>query len=93
MFMHARSPRADTLAIDPRTGVRAARPAPENPQQTFVRDEMWAVAVDRFIAHGYEATTVEEIAAAAGVSRRTFFRHYSSKDDLMVKAIDTYTTC
>jgi AcrR family transcriptional regulator len=59
-------------------------------KQDFVRSEIWHAAVDLFARRGYEATTVEEIAAAAGVSRRTFFRYYASKDDLMVKAIDTY---
>lgn len=34
-----------------------------------------------FVQHGFEATTVEEIADAAGVSRRTFFRHFPTKED------------
>ena len=59
-------------------------------KQDFVRTEIWNAAVDLFSTNGYEATTVEEIAQRAGVSRRTFFRYYASKDDLMVKAIDTY---
>ena len=34
-----------------------------------------------FATKGYEATTVDEIAAAAGVARRTFFRHFRSKEE------------
>lgn len=34
-----------------------------------------------FASQGYEATTVDEIAAAAGVARRTFFRHFRSKEE------------
>jgi AcrR family transcriptional regulator len=34
-----------------------------------------------FATQGYEATTVDEIAAAAGVARRTFFRHFRSKEE------------
>src|SRR5262245_52163615 len=59
-------------------------------KQDFVRGEIWNAAVDLFATKGYDRTTVEEIADAAGVSRRTFFRYYASKDDLMVKAIDSY---
>ncbi|HEY2764356.1 MAG TPA: TetR family transcriptional regulator [Pseudonocardiaceae bacterium] len=37
-------------------------------------------ALRLFLAKGYEATTVEEIAAAAGVSHMTFFRHFPRKE-------------
>jgi AcrR family transcriptional regulator len=32
---------------------------------------------------GYEAVTIQEITARAGINYRTFFRHYESKDDLL----------
>jgi AcrR family transcriptional regulator len=38
-------------------------------------------ARDLFASQGYEQTTVEAIAERAGVARRTFFRHFRSKDD------------
>jgi len=40
-----------------------------------------SAARDLFAAQGYERTTVEAIAERAGVARRTFFRHFRSKDD------------
>lgn len=42
------------------------------------------VAVRLFIAHGYEATTLDAIAAEAGISRRTFFYYFKSKDDILL---------
>lgn len=57
-------------------------------KQQVVRDALSAAALDLFLTRGFEAVTVEEIANAAGVSRRTFFRYYESKEDVMVETID-----
>jgi len=46
-----------------------------------VRRELVAAAVALFTSAGYEDTTVDDIAAAAGVGRRTFFRYFRSKED------------
>ncbi len=37
-----------------------------------------------FIEQGYEATTIDQIATAAGISRRTFFYYFKSKDDILL---------
>ncbi len=46
-----------------------------------VRRSLVAAAVELFRTRGYDDTTVDEIAAAAGVGRRTFFRYFPTKED------------
>lgn len=41
-----------------------------------------------FLERGYQATSIEEISAAAGVSRRTFFRYFPTKDAAFFAAED-----
>ena len=57
-------------------------------KQELVRTEIFNAAWKLFGARGYEDTTVADIAAAAGVSRRTFFRYFSSKEDVLVETSD-----
>jgi AcrR family transcriptional regulator len=60
---------------------KPARTASANAQRHRVRRGLAAAAMHLFASQGYEATTVDEIAAAAGVARRTFFRHFRSKEE------------
>jgi mycofactocin system transcriptional regulator len=46
------------------------------------RAELEQAAFALFAANGFDATTVDEIAAAAGIGRRTFFRYFPSKNDI-----------
>lgn len=43
--------------------------------------------MDLFLSRGFEETTVEEIAQAAGISRRSYFRYFSSKEDALVEGL------
>lgn len=42
------------------------------------------VALDLFERHGFDKTTIEQIAADAGLAPRTFFSYFSTKDDLVL---------
>lgn len=44
-------------------------------------------ALDLFAAQGYDETTVDEVAAAAGVSRRTLFNYFRSKEELALSGL------
>jgi TetR/AcrR family transcriptional regulator, regulator of mycofactocin system len=46
------------------------------------RAELEQAAFTLFAARGFDAITVDEIAAAAGIGRRTFFRYFPSKNDI-----------
>jgi TetR/AcrR family transcriptional regulator, regulator of mycofactocin system len=61
-------------------------------KQDFVRGAIWDAAVDLFVDKGFEQTTVDDIARAAGVSKRSFFRYFSSKNDLMGQGMVSYGT-
>jgi len=59
-------------------------------KQEFVRDAIWTAAIDLFAEKGFDETTVDDIVAAAGTSRRTFFRYFESKRDLVAQPIESY---
>jgi AcrR family transcriptional regulator len=46
------------------------------------RDALVRAAHELFVEKGYEETTVDEIVAAVDVSQRTFFRYFSSKEEV-----------
>jgi AcrR family transcriptional regulator len=49
------------------------------------REALRAHALRLFEAQGYEATTLEQVAAAAEVSPRTLYRYFPTKEDLLVR--------
>ena len=56
-------------------------------KQQLVRNAIYEAAIDLFAEKGFDETTVEEVAQAAGVSRRSFFRYFASKDDLLAQNV------
>ncbi|NLU72626.1 TetR/AcrR family transcriptional regulator [Streptomyces sp. HNM0575] len=56
------------------------------------RERMVVAAVDLFTEQGYDATTVAQIAERAGVTRSTFFRHFTDKREVLVAGQETLST-
>ncbi|KQN89359.1 TetR/AcrR family transcriptional regulator [Arthrobacter sp. Leaf69] len=52
-------------------------------QKQLTRDMIVDRALELFTEKGYAATTIDEIAVAAGTTRATFYAHYPSRADLM----------
>lgn len=63
----------------PRPDQAADATSPKPP----MRDSLVAAAFQLFLERGYEQTTVDEIVALAGVGRRSFFRYFPSKEDVV----------
>jgi AcrR family transcriptional regulator len=66
------------LASDPQSG-----PAVEDARTRILR-----VAYDLFCRHGVQATGVDRIIAEAGVAKMTLYRHFGSKTELVLAALE-----
>jgi len=49
-------------------------------------------ATSRFVTYGFAATTIEEITADVGISRRTFFRYFKTKEELILSQFEDMRT-
>jgi AcrR family transcriptional regulator len=61
-----------------------ARPGLWERSRQHAYEEITAVAMDLFLANGFQQTTIDEIVAAAGISRRSFFRYFGTKEDIVL---------
>ena len=59
-------------------------------KQDLVRDAIFDAAVDLFARHGFDETTLEDIAKAAGVSPRTLYRYFATRDELLAHRVMGY---
>jgi AcrR family transcriptional regulator len=59
---------------------------PRRRSVTATRDAIEQAAVDLALEHGYEDVTVDMICRVAGVSQRTFFNHFKTKDAALLGA-------
>lgn len=56
-------------------------------QRRQVRAEIQRAAFELFAQSGFDAVTTEQIAASAGISPSTYFRHVRSKEDLLLDPV------
>ncbi|WFE25219.1 TetR/AcrR family transcriptional regulator [Solwaraspora sp. WMMD791] len=53
-----------------------------------VQRDIAEAALQLFVSHGYDATTIDDIAAAVGMSQRSVFRYFATKEDIVVGKFD-----
>lgn len=63
---------------------------PEISNKTDKRNELVQRAFSLFYEHGFHATGVDTILAGTGISKRTLYKYFGSKEDLIVSAIQYY---
>jgi TetR/AcrR family transcriptional regulator, regulator of mycofactocin system len=72
-----------TGKVEDAAGTRRGRPPGTS------RRELELIALRLFTEQGFDNTTIEQIAAEAGVSKRTFFRYFSSKSSVLWSEFDS----
>ncbi len=97
MLLSGRKPTGQTIESKPTMdqsrkladGEAESAPSPGlgRPPST-TRRRLQEIAIEMFSARGYDEVTIEELAAAAGISRRTFFRYFNSKADTLMADFD-----
>jgi AcrR family transcriptional regulator len=58
------------------------------PQRQETYDKILAAALDLFVSRGFEGTTVDAIAEAAGVTKGAIYFHFATKDDVLLALLD-----
>jgi AcrR family transcriptional regulator len=56
---------------------------PDPPRRERTRTALREAALARFVSHGFDATSIADIAADAGVAARTFYRYFATKDEVL----------
>jgi AcrR family transcriptional regulator len=67
--------------------MESSAPKEERPRERKRRETLHRIAeqgLKLFLTRGYEATTLDAIAEAAGISRRTFFYYFKSKEEILL---------
>ncbi|MDX3388285.1 TetR family transcriptional regulator [Streptomyces niveiscabiei] len=68
----------------------ATRTSTRDIARSAVRAELAQAAFELFRREGYENVTINDLAAAAGVSRSTFLRYFGSKEEAALNAFDAH---
>jgi AcrR family transcriptional regulator len=65
------------------------KPQSARGQNTHTIDSLLQISIDLFMKRGYDATSVEQIAQAAGITKSAIYYHVTSKEELLQRAISS----
>lgn len=65
-----------------------SRPRPGRPKSPEKAAAILEAASLEFVTHGFDGTSMDGVAAAAGVSKQTVYSHFGSKDELFVAVVN-----
>jgi AcrR family transcriptional regulator len=68
--------------------VRRPRGGAGNGRPVYDATSLLAVAVTEFNTRGYDATSMEDLSRAAGITKSSFYHHISGKEELLRAALD-----
>lgn len=77
--------------VKSRTARRAGRPSSpraDDPRVVRTRAAVLAAARTLFLDHGYDGTTMEDVAAKSGLTKRTLYNNYGDKESLFRQVVD-----
>ncbi|OLL73375.1 Transcriptional regulator, TetR family [Pseudonocardia sp. Ae168_Ps1] len=66
----------------------SAAPAKRARRPSGGRDQLLETAVGEFIARGYDATSMEDLSRAAGITKSSFYHHFAGKEALLRAALE-----
>jgi len=83
--------------MSPRTSATpSSTPEPSDPARAKTasrgRKELMAIAIDCFARYGYQGTSIDRIASAAGVTKGALYYHFRDKEELLFAAVQDRIT-
>jgi AcrR family transcriptional regulator len=76
------------MSITTSGGPTAGTAGPDSPRSTSTRDRILDAATELFYAHGIRAISADKIIERAGITKVTFYRHFRTKDALVVAYLE-----
>jgi len=75
-------------AVEPAAAAQPAEPAPTPAVKPSMRERIIEAAADLFYAQGIRAVSAEKVIARVGITKVTFYRHFPTKDALVVAYLE-----
>ncbi|OHV30398.1 MULTISPECIES: TetR/AcrR family transcriptional regulator [Pseudofrankia] len=85
--MDSTRPTTDAASTAPASGGGRPRGRPTATEAAALNEQLRRAAVDVFLEQGYERTTMETVAQAAGITKRTLYARYPDKRALFLSVI------